>query len=532
MTCRIINSTWKYIDVVRLDPAEDVLVARVNGSTISQPLSPRVTTSMSSGNVVVDFTAVECTDAGNYVCVLNDDASAKIQSPDSVLQVRRPPSVPTLDLNAHQIVGSTLNAYHKHKCLGDVGYPAGEFKVQYAASGSSIFSELSVSNIKTTPSEWLCNSTERTMEFEIDFQADMDGGVIRCDIHNPLFSSTTYSNNVTIELIPGDICKTTNEDTIHHPRNCKKYVTCYNEPRGYTCGGSCVKIDNGIFQSCVECSEDVCPRDEETTTPGTTTVSGPSYLICDDMSGYTGEAAFLQCRITSNDFDTVILSHTSETSTDSVSLWKLTKSSSAKMTTDSIWTDLKVTYHTDGSIKYINTTVSTVACEMSGKFHLNLTMGELSSVTTSNINVLVKPTTAPAISQRKYLDASTGHIECKGEVGNPPVQMALQIANGTSNSSVTLTSAPAGDDIKDRCTFRRTIRSTASLALLNGTDVTFVSLPMPRSSSIHTIAINSSSAGTVPPLNQHAQELHVLQYLVTVAAIIVVGVHRFYNNAG
>ncbi|XP_033760795.1 uncharacterized protein LOC117342697 [Pecten maximus] len=355
MTCRVLSSSWKYIDISRQDPAADVLIARVNRSLITEPLSPRITASQTDeGNVVVTFTKVNCSDAGTYICVMNDDTPVKIQSPDSVLNIRRIPSVPVFDLTGHQIVGSSLNTHHKHKCTGDVGYPAGKFKVQYAAAGSSLFSELPVSNIDNTPSEWLCNSTERTMEFEIDFQPDMDGGVIRCDIYSSDNSLTTYSNNETIELIPSDICTTkdTVANEIHHPNNCKKYVTCYGGPQGYdTCNGKCVKIENGIFHSCVDCSEDVCPKTDLTTTAVSTTTSGPSYLTCGDISGYIGDAASSQCQITSDDFDAVILSHTSAKSTSTELLGRLTKTAYVAMTTDPIWAGLDLVYYIAGSTK-------------------------------------------------------------------------------------------------------------------------------------------------------------------------------------
>ncbi|XP_021362679.1 uncharacterized protein LOC110456326 [Mizuhopecten yessoensis] len=162
MTCRIITSSWNYIDVIRLDSAAtDVLVARVNGSLITHPFSPRITASVTGGNVVVDFTTIQCDDAGTYLCVLNA-TTGRIQSPTSDLHVRRPPSLPVLHLKGHQVVGSTVNYVHKHTCTGDVGYPAGEFKVQYAPTGSSVFTDISVSNTQTSPSDWLCNSTERT----------------------------------------------------------------------------------------------------------------------------------------------------------------------------------------------------------------------------------------------------------------------------------------------------------------------------------------------------------------------------------
>ncbi|XP_060070858.1 uncharacterized protein LOC132550786, partial [Ylistrum balloti] len=472
MTCRIINSTWKYIDVVRLDPAEDVLVARVNGSTISQPLSPRVTTSMSSGNVVVDFTAVECTDAGNYVCVLNDDASVKIQSPDSVLQVRRSPSVPMFDLNAHQVIGSSLNRHHRHKCSGDVGYPAGEFKVQYAASGSSVFSELSVSNIQTTPSEWLCNSTERTMEFEIAFQADMDEGVIRCDIHNPLTSSTTHSNNETIELIPGDICSKTDLKVIHHPKNCKKHVTCYGEPEGYEeCEEMCVKINNGNSHSCVDCNEDVCPKEDTRTVPVTTT-SGPSLLMCNDISGYTDDSASVQCQITSNDFDTIFLSHMSSSGSDLVSLGSLTKAPAVVTTTDPLWDGLDLVYNMDGSLKYINVSIPKVACEMDGMFYLNLTNGNLSSVATSQFNVLEPPVMPSSLS---LTFASVGEnnaqtFTCEGEIGTNQGTLTLEIFDKSSEQFNPITSVNSPTDQKNGCMVTRTIKTNSFLSFSqNGT---------------------------------------------------------------
>ncbi|XP_021362680.1 uncharacterized protein LOC110456327 [Mizuhopecten yessoensis] len=204
------------------------------------------------------------------------------------------------------------------------------------------------------------------------------------------------------------------------------------------------------------------------------TTSGPSSLTCDDISGYVDETAFLQCQIVSNNFDIIVLSHLSHPSTGSVllPLGSLTKTSAVVTTTDPAWSGLGLAYHTAGSLEYINVTLPKIACAMSGAFTLNLTNGNFSSVTTSQINVLVKPTSPPTISQRTYLDVSTEQIECTGDVGNPAVQMTLHASNGNSNNSfVEMTSQSTSDDTKDGCTFTRTIRSTASLASMNGTDV-------------------------------------------------------------
>ncbi|XP_069105194.1 uncharacterized protein [Argopecten irradians] len=411
------------------------------------------------------------------------------------------PSDLKLDLNGHQVVGSVINNYYKHNCTGDVGYPPGEVKVQYAAVGSSVFNELSVSNIQTSPSEWLCNSTERTIEFVIDFNPNMDGGVIRCVVTSADMNVTTYSNNATIELIPGNICTTTdaNVKIIHHPTNCKKYVTCYEDPpvpKGYDdCNGLCVKIENGLSASCVDCSQDVCPNTGSTTTATSTTL-GPSYLTCGEISGYISDAVSLQCQITSADFDEVVVSHSSSTSPGKVLLGSVTKTTSIVTTTDAVWTGLNLIYYTISTIDFINITIPAIACDMSGAFYLNLTTGALWSEETSNLNVLATPSTSPTISQKAYLEGTAGQIECIGDVGNPIVEMVLQYHDATSGSDVELTSEHSGDDVKEGCTFKRTIRSTASLSTLNGTAVKCVT--------------SYSNGGSAPPTTLESNPLTIL----------------------
>ncbi|XP_060070856.1 mucin-2-like [Ylistrum balloti] len=465
-----LSSTMK---ILRHDGFDNTTVMITSNGNMVQFESTRIQNGAISWNgndlaLSFEIIKVSCEDESVYSCVVNNSV-AILTSPSKTIHVERPPGIPVLKLDPHQTtIPNDPNApTHKHTCSVDVGYPEGNIDIEILRKGDVMFQQLTstdLNDVSTTPNTWECDDALRTVSFGINFHEDMEEALVRCVVTNSNGDIRTYSDNATIELVPDNICSNTGGDKVTaHPNNCHKHVDCNSDVLVVNdCQEKCF-VSRGTYADCEDCDNVPCPP-PTTTPPPSTTPTGPMLLTCNDISAYINDATSLQCQIKSSGFDAILLSHMSSTTTasDIVSLGQITKVSADVLSTDSVWVDLDLAYHTDGLMEYINVTIPKLVCAMDGMFYLNLTNGNSSSTTTSKINVLDIPRTSPTISLSfgSVVENGAQTFTCEGDIGTNQGTLTLEIFDKPSEQFIPTTSVNSPTDQKNGCMVTRTVTTT------------------------------------------------------------------------
>ncbi|XP_033760565.1 uncharacterized protein LOC117342500 [Pecten maximus] len=178
--------------------------------------------SQTSARVSLNFTKIDCTDEGAYVC--NVYSPERTLTERGYLFIRASPTTPKVTMpseiiDQRQITGPI-------KCTANVGYPVGTLKWFVKPRGHTEFIPLDVSNIKFSGE---CKNMA-TSVFKLIPAMEGNGTVLKCKVVNPYFPSAKNLSTSTIwKVVPADLCRGKPDNHMtRHPYRCDQYVRCKN----------------------------------------------------------------------------------------------------------------------------------------------------------------------------------------------------------------------------------------------------------------------------------------------------------------
>ncbi|XP_060075028.1 uncharacterized protein LOC132554735 [Ylistrum balloti] len=224
--------------------------------------------SETSASVSLNFTKIDCTDEGSYVC--SAYSPKRTLTERGYLYIRASPTKPEVTMPLEIVDQREIKK--PIKCTANVGYPVGTLKWSVKPHGQPEFIPLDVSNIKYSGE---CKNIA-TSVFKLIPAMAGNGTILKCEIVNQYFPKAKQLSTSRIwKVIPAGLClgKLDNHKT-RHPYRCDHYISCTN---------------NTVHV--VKCKNNLCFNTE-------TNTCGESGIVMKDVVAYMNEGVTsLMCRV-------------------------------------------------------------------------------------------------------------------------------------------------------------------------------------------------------------------------------------------
>ncbi|XP_053403777.1 uncharacterized protein LOC123554699 isoform X2 [Mercenaria mercenaria] len=206
----------------------------------------------------VTINPVKCEDEGTYYCKSVSDSSLQASF---TLSVIKPPSGGVLLSLPKRMVLGQIEFNEKVTCQANVGYPAGEIRIEYSNNNFESYNTYSLGNAEPqTDSVKECSVNKTVAYKEHTFTESWNNTDIRCAVYNhtDITEPALVSDVQRILLIEND-CPPTGLLYYYHPFNCHYYILCFT---GVTfindCGINCPYIKNTTLLGCMVCDFPDC----------------------------------------------------------------------------------------------------------------------------------------------------------------------------------------------------------------------------------------------------------------------------------
>ncbi|XP_045202508.2 uncharacterized protein LOC123555987 [Mercenaria mercenaria] len=208
---------------------------------------------------VVTINPVRCEDEGTYYCQSVSDSSLQASF---TLSAIKPPSGGVLLSLPTRMVLNLAEYSEKVTCDANVGYPAGEIRIEYSKNN---FESYDTYNIGTKEPETELKkecSINKTVSYkEHTFTESWNNTDIRCAVYNhtDVTEPMLVSDVQRIKLIENE-CPSTGYPEYYHPFNCHYYIRCSEGAISVSdCGSKdCPNFVNTTMTGCTGCSVPDC----------------------------------------------------------------------------------------------------------------------------------------------------------------------------------------------------------------------------------------------------------------------------------
>ncbi|XP_021372171.1 uncharacterized protein LOC110462516 isoform X2 [Mizuhopecten yessoensis] len=369
--------------------------------------------SETSASVSLNFTKIDCTDEGSYVC--NVYSQERNLTERGYLYIRASPTTPEVTMPLEIVDQREIK--EPIRCTANVGYPVGTLKWFVKPRGHTKFIPLDVSNIKYSGE---CDNIA-TSVFKLIPAMEGNGTVLKCAVVNPYFPLAKKLSTTTIwKVIPASLCvgKPDNHMT-RHPYRCDHYIRCNN---------STVHV--------LKCDNKLCFNTE-------TNTCGQTGIVMHDVVAYMNEGVTsLTCRVQHLGSWSALRLRKILSSGDSITIVVASNKTNVTIQDPNmrgrLFADIQTTQY-EANLKLW---IYTLECDDAGTYLCEADVDYELPATRAQLTLKVKPKPPQITSPIEILEGKRlrQSFTCEGEVGYPngALRWEVKYKDQTKFSAVSL----------------------------------------------------------------------------------------------